>query len=663
MSLPMLDQFNAMLADRYVVEREVGRGGMASVWLARDLRHERLVAIKILHAELASAIGVDRFLREIGVTARLRHPNIVPVLDSGTITSADGIVLPWYAMAYIPGESLRERLARERLLAVDEALRITEAAAAALQAAHHEGIIHRDIKPENLLLADGRVYVADFGVAKALADTGAERLTMTGLAIGTPAYMSPEQATAEPIDARSDQYALACTLYEMLAGEPPHTGPTPQAVIARRLTEPARAIRPVRSAVPESVEAALLRALERVPVDRFPDVAAFAEALRATAPAPAAQKAARQANRGRTLIGLAVLGAAALAAFWLTARISGRGHDARDAESQALYRRGVQGYDRRTPAGITDAVQSFTAALRRDSSYADAWNGLAKTYIRAYERYFTLPGVERDSLVPLAVAAANRALALDSTDADAWLTLGIVTQQVDPTDLSPAMRAVRRSLAFDSTSAGAWHFLARYLAESGDLESAILAWRRSVAVGPAYTQGLAFLALGHYWRRQFDSAARWADSAVAVDPTYLLARLTSAQIAAERGQASRARAAFEAAQRLGTDVEIANALAGLAMSEARSGRTHDARLALQRAESLSLGYRVAPLHTAVYLAQAYTALGRHGEALRWLQRVAPRGDLHFQLHLRCDPPFDALEGSPAFRALLDTPRPSRTQGC
>src|SRR6185437_372121 len=179
------------------VDRELGRGGMASVWLARDRRLDRDVAIKVLHPELAGAIGVDRFLREIRLTARLQHPNTVPVLDSGVVPGPAGTPLPWYAMAYVPGESLRARIQRERQLPIDEALRITGDAGSALKAAHGEGIVHRDIKPENLLLAGDRVYVADFGIAKALIETGGERLTSTGLAIGTPAYMSPEQACAQ----------------------------------------------------------------------------------------------------------------------------------------------------------------------------------------------------------------------------------------------------------------------------------------------------------------------------------------------------------------------------------------------------------------------------------------------------------------------------------
>ncbi|HRZ08958.1 MAG TPA: serine/threonine-protein kinase, partial [Gemmatimonadales bacterium] len=216
----------ATISGRYTLERELGRGGMAVVWLARDLRHGRPVAIKILHPELAGAIGVDRFIREVRLAAGLQHPNIVPILDSGVLELEGGTPLPWYAMAYLEGESLRTRLSRERQLPVDEAVHITLAVADALEAAHRQGIVHRDIKPDNIFLSDGQVYVIDFGIAKALVETGGERLTSTGLAIGTPAYMSPEQASAGRVDARSDQYSLATVLYEMLTGEPPFSGST-----------------------------------------------------------------------------------------------------------------------------------------------------------------------------------------------------------------------------------------------------------------------------------------------------------------------------------------------------------------------------------------------------------------------------------------------------
>src|SRR5690349_13599027 len=279
----MLERLNRALSGRYVVERELGRGGMATVWLATDLRAQRTVALKVLHPTLAGAIGADRFTREVKLTATLHHPSIVPVLETGVVPAEEGDPpLPWYTMPFIEGESLRTRLDREGALPLDDALRITVAVAGALETAHAQGIVHRDIKPENVLLEGDRVYVVDFGIAKALVETGGERLTSTGIAIGTPAYMSPEQASAEGVDARSDQYSLATVLYEMLVGEPPFTGPTAQAVMARRFAEPARSIRTVRSAVPEPVERAVLRALERAPADRYPDVASFERDLRRT---------------------------------------------------------------------------------------------------------------------------------------------------------------------------------------------------------------------------------------------------------------------------------------------------------------------------------------------------------------------------------------------
>ena len=216
-----------------MIDRELGRGGMATVYLARDEKHDRPVALKLLHPDLGSTLGAERFLREIRLTARLDHPHILPVLDSG-----ETLGRLWYTMPYVEGETLRDRLRREPQLPVDDALAVVREVADALEYAHRHGIIHRDIKPENILLADGHARVADFGVARALQAAGGESLTATGLAIGTPAYMSPEQATSDVVDQRSDVYALGCVLHEMLAGEPPFTGSTPQAVIAKRMVQP-----------------------------------------------------------------------------------------------------------------------------------------------------------------------------------------------------------------------------------------------------------------------------------------------------------------------------------------------------------------------------------------------------------------------------------------
>jgi serine/threonine-protein kinase len=278
-----LERLGAALAGRYTLERELGSGGMATVYLAEDLKHRRRVAIKVLRPELASMLGPERFVREIEIAARLNHPHIVSLYDSG---GAEGFL--FYVMPWIAGESLRQRLEREHQLPIDEALRLTLQVAAALHHAHARDLVHRDIKPENILMHEGEAMVADFGVAL-VASAAGDRMTATGLALGTPEYMSPEQSAGDPnVDARSDVYSLGCVLYELLTGEPPYTGPTAQAVIAKRFTDPVPTVRRLRRAVPMAIERALLKALERIPADRFESMEAFAQAL--TAPDAAQPK-------------------------------------------------------------------------------------------------------------------------------------------------------------------------------------------------------------------------------------------------------------------------------------------------------------------------------------------------------------------------------------
>jgi TolB-like protein len=263
------------LAGRCTLDRELGRGGMATVYLATDLKHQRQVALKVLRPELAAVLGGERFLREITLTAGLHHPHILPLLDSG---EAAGFL--FYTMPFVAGESLRQRLTREKQLPVEEALRITREVADALDYAHRQGIIHRDIKPENILLEGGHALVADFGIARAVSATDTQKLTETGLAIGTPGYMSPEQATAtKEIDGRTDIYSLGCVLYEMLVGETPFTGPSAQVVLARKLNEPLPRISVARETVPPAVEQAVARALARLPADRYQTAAEFGAAL------------------------------------------------------------------------------------------------------------------------------------------------------------------------------------------------------------------------------------------------------------------------------------------------------------------------------------------------------------------------------------------------
>ncbi len=272
----ILSRLQAALSDRYQLEREVGAGGMATVFLARDLRHDRAVALKVLRPELAAVIGAERFLAEIKLTANLQHPHILPLFDSG---EADSFL--FYVMPFVEGETLRERLDREKQLPVADALRIASEVASALDYAHRHGVVHRDVKPENILIHDGQALVADFGIALAASKASGSRMTETGMSLGTPHYMSPEQAMGErEITARSDVYAIGAVLYEMLTGEPPFTGNTAQAVVARVLTESPRSLGTQRHTIPRHVEAAVLTALEKLPADRFATAAEFAEAIR-----------------------------------------------------------------------------------------------------------------------------------------------------------------------------------------------------------------------------------------------------------------------------------------------------------------------------------------------------------------------------------------------
>jgi eukaryotic-like serine/threonine-protein kinase len=312
------DRLASALSDRYRIERELGAGGMATVYLAEDLKHRRKVAVKVLKPELAAVLGADRFVQEITTTAALQHPHILPLFDSG---EADGFL--YYVMPFIDGETLRSKLDRETQFGVDEAVRMAMSVADALDYAHRQGVVHRDIKPENILLHEGRPMVADFGIALAVSAAAGGRMTETGLSLGTPHYMSPEQATAEKeIGARSDVYSLASVLYEMLAGQPPHMGGSAQQIIMKIITEQAAPVTQYRKSVPPHVAAALAQALEKLPADRFESAKTFAEALAnpafATRAAGTAAPGAGTAGRGRSrfVVIAAVAGLAIATAAW-----------------------------------------------------------------------------------------------------------------------------------------------------------------------------------------------------------------------------------------------------------------------------------------------------------------------------------------------------------
>jgi eukaryotic-like serine/threonine-protein kinase len=356
-----LAALRAGLAGRYDIERELGAGGMAVVYLARDIQHQRQVALKVLSPELGGAFA-ERFHREIHLAARLVHPHILPLLDSGETAGR-----LWYTMPFIEGESLRDRLVREKLLPVGEAIRLTREIAGALSHAHAKGILHRDIKPENILLADGQALVADFGIARALGGDTGDRLTGTGVAIGTPGYMSPEQSSGEhQLDARSDLYSLASVCYEMLVGEPPFTGPTAQAVIARRLSQPPPSLRTTRASIPEPLDAAIRRALAPVPADRYASTAEFSDALAA---AVTGEQASPVSKHRWPLLAVAAVLVLAATGYWMAIRRAGASADTADRSSgirlavMPFRLIGSDSGDRYLADGITEEVSSALSNL------------------------------------------------------------------------------------------------------------------------------------------------------------------------------------------------------------------------------------------------------------------------------------------------------------
>jgi serine/threonine-protein kinase len=411
-----LESLGQSLADRYRLERELGAGGMATVYLAHDLKHERDVAIKVLHPDLGAALGAERFLTEIRTTARLQHPHILPLLDSGTVVAkadrgdpaalaelggggAQPTTFLYYVMPLVTGETLRARLERERQLPIADAVRIAREVASALDYAHRHGVIHRDIKPENILLHDGQAMVADFGIALAVQSAGGQRMTQTGLSLGTPQYMSPEQAMGEKqIDARSDVYALAAVTYEMLAGDAPFTGGSVQAIVAKIMTEKPTPVHTLRDTVPEHVEDAVLTGLAKLPADRFASAAEFAAALagglttgsltRATQRTPAGNGRWRMVSAA---LGVATIALAALAAWALTREPTASGpsvYDVATPDSARISfitsssRVGTYGAVSRSLSISADGAFAVYVALQPDSVGALWYRSLLNDEIR-----------------------------------------------------------------------------------------------------------------------------------------------------------------------------------------------------------------------------------------------------------------------------------------
>jgi serine/threonine-protein kinase len=534
------DRLQEALADRYRIERELGRGGMATVFLAQDLRHDRPVALKVMHAELALTVGPERFLREVRTTARLQHPHILPLLDSG-----DAAGQLWYSMPFVEGESLGDRLRRERQLPIEDALRITREVADALGYAHGQRILHRDIKPANILLSHGHALVADFGIARASQGAGGQKLTETGSAVGTPSYMSPEQAMGDTaLDGRSDLYSLGCVLYEMLTGEPPYTGPSAQAIVAKRLLDQVPSARRLRDTVPPPIDAALQRALAKSPADRYATTGAFAQALSQTSSSSLAEmeilphahntewRVSLRRRRGQLVLGgTALFGLVLAGALWERAHGI---HPNASAEGSGPSRLAVLPFDNLGDSanayfadGVADAVRDKLASVSGLEVIASAssvqYRHTAKPVqqvgkelgtrylLTGNVRWAKLPdGTSRVQVRPQLVDAASGVerwgQAFDASVSDVFqvqadiasqvvhalnVTLGTLEQQAvvaRPTQSLPAYEAYLKG---EAVSAG----LTRI--ESGTLRQAVSWYERAVNLDSTFVQAWLQLTRAH----------------------------------------------------------------------------------------------------------------------------------------------------------------------
>ena len=665
------------LADRYAVERELGRGGMATVYLARDLRHERPVALKVLHPELSASMGAERFLREVRLAAGLQHPHVLTVLDSGEIAVPGAPPLLWYTMPFIRGESLRDRLNRETQLPVEDALRIAREAADALAYAHQEGIIHRDIKPENILLSGNHALVADFGIARALG-AGDEKLTETGLTVGTPAYMSPEQASGQrDLDPRTDIYSLGVVLYEMLAGETPFAAPTAQAMIARRFMEVARPVRELREATPEAVEQALQRALSRTAADRFPTAAQFAAALTgpaATAPAvtapatgaaapypgvstaarPAAPKSRRRIQVAAGSLALGFVLGLGLLFGWLK-RHASESPGSGDAKLLAVlpFENLGGGGDEYFADGVTDEVRGKLAALPGLQVTARSSSNLYKKTTKSPQEIgrelgvdFLLTGTVRwekgpagnhvrvsPELIQVSSGSTKWQQPFDAALTDVFQVQAAVAGQVAQA-LDLALGSAQRAALADQPTANAAAYDAYLKGEaasqalgSGDpmrLRNAIGFYEQAVALDSGFAQAWAQLSRAHSLIYANGSpspgsdrrAREGAERALHLAPNQPVGHLALGDyFASIPPDQDRARQAYEAGLRVAPN--NADLLGASALVEISTGKWDEALMHFNRAQALD------PRSVAIARRVAYTLirLRRYPEALAASDRV------------------------------------------
>ncbi len=694
------ERLESGLSSRYTLERELGQGGMAIVFLAEDLRHGRKVALKVLRPEISAEIGAERFLREIKLAAGLTHPHILPVYDSG---EASGLL--FYVMPNMEGRSLRERLESERQLALDEALRITREVAFALDYAHRHRVVHRDIKPENILLHEGAAMVADFGISKALSGGGS--ITQTGMVIGTPAYMSPEQASGErEIDGRSDLYSLGCVLYEMLTGEPPFTGPTAQAVMAKRFVSPIPKVRATRD-LPEAVEDAVTRALARTPVDRFPSGAEFAAVLssisrdsgatrtptqaRKSAPAqkaiavlPLANMSADPENEyfsdGMTeeiinalakIPGLQVASRTSCFAFkgkqveirqvgeklgvGIQEEISRAIVDAlklrlgsdtdqlvvptKNLEAYNLYLKGRFFFYRFTEPGLRKSLEFFQHVLLQEPGYARAYAGIADCWCEMADDW-----VAPDDAYPRAKAAATTALRLDPELVEAMTSLGKVLCWYE-WDFAGAEQQLRRAVALNPNYTEAHWTFGSVLPAVGLLGEAIGEMRKALTLDPLHPHHSRWLGRFLLYARDYTAAIAQSHKTLELHADYFHAYLDIGTAWLAQGKPETALEWYRRGQGLETSVRTYDPLIVRAL--AALGRGDEAEAIMTRLEGEAKQHYI----RAELLAMGYAAMGDLDRAFACLERAFQARSAGL-IYLHLDPGFEPLRGDARFGELV-----------
>jgi serine/threonine-protein kinase len=751
MSDTVRERLASALADRYRIERELGRGGMSTVFLAEDLKHHRRVAIKVLDPEVAAAIGPERFLREIETVARLTHPHILPVHDSGV---AEGFL--FYVMPYVDGESLRDRLTREKQLPLEDALRIAREVADALDYAHRHRVVHRDIKPENILLEEQHALLADFGIARAVAAAGEEKLTATGIAVGTPAYMSPEQtAGGRVLDGRSDLYSLGCVLYEMLAGQPPFTGPTLESLAHQHLNLSPRPVTQLRTAVPPSLEHALAKSLAKTPADRFATTAEFAHVLEVAGTATTTQPRASLTEsispasgaRGKSIAvlpfanmspdpdneyfadgmteevinvltkirDLRVTSRTSTSAFkgknmdvrkigeqlnvdsllegsvrragnkirvtaqlidvasgyhlWserydrdmvevfeiqdeiaraiverLKVELTGEGSaplvrsQTDDMEAYSLYVKGRYLWNQRGE-GLSSGLVCFQQAVARDPNYGLAHVGMADCY-SLLGWYCLLPPKET---FPLAIAAAEQALRIDESLAEAHISRALVATFFE-WDWLLAEREFARGMDLNPGYPTGHHWFAEYLLAMGRTDEALREARRAQELDPLGLIIFALLGGTFYYSRQYDQAIRECERAIEMGSTSIAAHHWLGLGYLQKGMLEQAVCVFERGIQIPTGRPLLLGLLGHA--RALSGRTAQAERDFAEISDVgSKGY--SPLGAAL----VQLGLGAKDAALDWLEK-AHEERAPMLMYLAVDPIFDGLRTESRFRRLV-----------